>query len=256
MPSILYSGGLGNQLLQLSAHFFIKENLSANARPKTFWFGLNKGQYREFLLPSLLDSQQLYRLGFTKKHLTHYPSPNLVGQPIRACFRHIYYYLWNLLATDTSLASRLSFSTLPNFALAYKGAWHTCDFLSQLVFNTLPGILSESTKFNLLLQSATDIYDFDQTACLHMRFGDYVGSTRYAQLSHTTYYTDALNILRKCSDISQFLVVSDDIDRSKSFASTYLPDDSVRFISSTSPLTDFAILSSSKYLVTANSTFH
>ena len=88
-----------------------------------------------------------------------------------------------------------------------------------------------------------------------MKFGDYVGSTRYAQLFYTTYYTDALNILRKCSDISQFLVVSDDIDRSKSFASTYLPDDSVRFISSTSPLTDFAILSSSKYLVTANSTF-
>ena len=256
MSCILYSGGLGNQLLQLSAHSFLRENLSLDLKPKTFWFALNKGQRREFLLSRLFDPNQLHCLGFRAKHIMPSCStPELINQPIYFFCLHIYYYLWELLATDTSIASNLTFSSLPKYALGYKGAWHTSDFISQLVFNTLPSILAESNHFKSLLNSVADLYDFNCTACIHMRFGDYLGNARYVQLSHSSYYISALNILRQFSDITQFLVISDDINRAQSYISSLFSEPSFYFISSLSPLTDFAILSSSKYLVTANSTF-
>ena len=255
MPFILYSGGLGNQLLQLSAHSFLSKSLSADVTPNTIWFGLNKGQRRDFLLSRLFDPNQLHRLGFRDQQLTFFCSQEHFHQPIRFLCLNIYYYLFNLLAVDTSVTSNLTFLSLPKYSLGFKGAWHTSDFISKLVFNELPRILAESNQFKLLVTSAKDLYDFNSTACIHMRFGDYLGNNRYVQLSQSSYYVSAVNILRDLSEVTQFLVVTDDINRAKSFISSSFSGLSFHFISSLSPLSDFAVLSASKYLITANSTF-
>ena len=255
MPCILYSGGLGNQLLQISAHSFLRESLSADVTPKTIWFGLNKGQRRDFLLPRLFDPNQLHRLGFSNKQLIFSCTQDYFYRPIRLFCLNIYYYLLNLLAVDTSASSNLSFLSLPKHALGFKGSWHTSDFISQLVFKVLPRILTQSSQFKSLVTSVKDLYDFNHTACIHMRFGDYLGSNRYVQLSQSSYYITAVDILHGLPEVTQFLVVTDDIDRAKLFISSSFTGISFHFISSLSSLTDFAILSSSKYLITANSTF-
>lgn len=261
----IYSGGLGNQLIQFCAHKAISDYFGESIKPSLAWYGASIGTQRSFDLERVFDSSILASVGFSSRLLDAYSSDRTDKvssgnfASCRKILSRLRYRLYVLLAGSSSeTILRKNPSRDYSVIRIYNESWHYSYFLSRVLYETLPCLIKGSETFHTLLAHVKDRTGMlDANTCVvHMRFGDYIANSRYVPLSKSDYYVRALREASRYHDIHRVLIVSDDqklafeeVNKWSTELDILVNDDSVDHID------DFALLASSLCLIASNSTF-
>ena len=238
------SGGLGNQLFQLSASIFIEENLK-----RKVLFDVSN------LLGKLIDEPGNY----TRKLEIH---DLIKDQTLITRRSH-----WLVRIINTKFKKRF----FSRFYVFEKSFEHRAilDFTSRTVgafgffqdyeitesaWDTLKIKLENSDKFSSLIKS-----DVISRIAIHIRFGDYSDDPKTKQtygLTKKTYYLDAVQEIKKSENCpSEILIVTDDVEKAKKLIQGEDIKGTIKFISNESAIQDMLELARSSHVVISNSTF-
>jgi len=238
------SGGLGNQLFQLSAGLYIEKKLdrkvfynTSNLRKTTI---SQVGNYtRKFEIEELIPNDQRF----------HTKIPIRLDLPRRIVSR--------VINPDITLIESGPqdnvLSKIKDNTISVRGYYQN----SQIVEYVWPELLSrfsQSRNFGDLVNSKR----VDRIA-IHLRFGDYSEDpkTRATHgLTGPTFFAKSIKqFVNEEGASSNLLVITDDIRQAKKFTESFKTNLTFEYLSSENPLADLRAISRSSHVITSNSTF-
>lgn len=135
----------------------------------------------------------------------------------------------------------------------YYQTWKYVNILKELGFNTNLELVSPSSWF-LALQKEIKKVD---PVVIHVRRGDYKNPNSPIGLLSRAYYKNAIEMLKSKHEKNCFWIFSDDIEESKSLLDGLIPKSSiwVSHPSGADPAESLVLMSLSRYIIIANSSF-
>lgn len=238
------SGGLGNQLFQICAGFYIEKKLGIRMTyDVTYLSGEKKNQSnnytRTFEVLDLLDSNQIVKSSLP---LNLYSSSQQLKMKLSS---DKYIFEANLL---DDLISRITPKTQE-----ISGYFQNAKIV-ETVWPQLKARLASSNRFSKILE----VQPTNQIA-VHLRFGDYIDNPNTKKifgLTEPSYYEKSIQLFKSLNfEVTEILVVSDSYQNANDFLNWEKFECNVSFISSDDPVTDFCRITESSNVIMSNSTF-
>ncbi len=133
------------------------------------------------------------------------------------------------------------------------GYWQTKKYFSD-VFDEVVSEIDFGSEFDLENRAIADEMKKCESVSIHMRFGDYVGHKLYSGICTPTYYSKAIDYIKKKTDKPKFYVITDD----ESAAASILSGEEYVVLSNNrgcKSYMDLFLISSCKHHIMANSSF-
>jgi hypothetical protein len=241
---LILSGGLGNQLFQISAGIFIKDQLKFDVNyDASNLLGRIKsdpGNYTRHLeISELLEDPNLV----TKK--PHWFVDQLLTRYKRT-FRKPFYVFEN------SPFDRPLQMVNQNTRGVY-GFFQDANIVN-LTWDSLLLRMKKSEKFSPLVSAGK----LDRIA-IHIRFGDYSddpGTKRIYGLTKQSYYFAALeNLAKQNASVDSLVIVTDNAAKAETYLSGINFPGQIQYISNSTAIEDLMEIARSAYVITSNSTF-
>ena len=247
MPSSIkmtMSGGLGNQLFQVSAGIYLEEvldrdviyNVSNLLGPAKS----SPGNYTRSL--------EIYEL-LTGKNLIKSKPYWLLDLLITKFKRR---FLGKYFLFEHSQMDRLLFN-ISKHTREIFGFYQDAEIV-EATWSSLNARMEKSEKFSPLVKSSK----IDRIA-IHLRFGDYSDDPKTKEiygLTKNSYYLEALSVIRNNSNSpSNLVVVTDNQEKARSIINDEDFSGSIEYVSSPTAIQDLVELSRSSHVIMSNSTF-
>lgn len=230
--TVLFLGGLGNQLFQYAFMTYLEKVLGTKV-------SYNLSYHKKIKVHSGFEADRFFDFSpFTENKKDYYSLPFRL-------YRKLPFRAKRILCDDLSFKEGKLFR-------AYEGYWQDIRFYSavkDVLKERFLGIDEYCTDKALLeeLRSTNSVF-------LHVRRGDYCKDPRYLDLCATNYYKNAVAYMRKSLPDARFFVFSDDLAWSRSYFSDQTDFSFVSYKGQT-PLGDLAAMLAAKNAVIANSSF-
>ena len=264
-PVILkLEGGLGNQLFQLAAGYFLAAKLNSNlhvdqyAIPFTTVHGENGSGFEPFESLVLPNSRRVHLLpDLPSKFMTFFARRNLLVKKLLMKFR---LYRSNpdkleLFLEVNDVKSNSEFFSIEK-AMKLHGNFQSWEIVEKASEYGFPKILrlKDVPKWVLELEKTID---FKNAMVLHFRVGDDTRTNRNFRQPEIGYYLEAIRVLNSMRKFSRIFVLSDDIPRVREMFGAQLGDDFdyLEMPNESSPAERLYVLSLFGGIVCANSTF-
>lgn len=234
MSTVLFTGGLGNQLFQYTFMLYLKEiekqNVSYNLSSIPFYHA-----HSGFEADKVFDFSD-----FTENRTNYY---SLFYRGARKVARTLLGK--SLFCDDKAYAAK-------HAAQVYEGFW-----MDQRYYAAVKQHLLEKRKdlSGYCGDDAIKQHIMNTNAVfIHVRRGDYVSNSAYCDLSQTRYYQDAIACMQSKVSNPVFFVFSDDIAWCKQY---FADDEGMNFVQyeGQSTLGDLSLMLMCKHAILANSTF-
>ena len=238
------SGGLGNQLFQVSAGIYLEEVLG---RPVIYnvsnLLGSAKsspGNYtRSLEIYELLPGKKL------KKTKPHWLLDLIITRAKRKFLGRIYIFENN---QNDRVLSKVSAHTKGIFGF-YQDA-----SVTETSWNSLKARMLNSTKFSPLVTS-----EKINRIAIHLRFGDYSDDPKTKKtygLTHKNYYLQALSEFQKMPDCPDTLaIITDNKTMAQVLINNVNFSGPIEYISNETAIQDLTELARSTHVIMSNSTF-
>ena len=93
----------------------------------------------------------------------------------------------------------------------YDGYWQ-----SEKYFTNVSDSMRQEFEFSPFTEEKNidllKILQSEECVSIHVRRGDYLSASQYVQLSNTSYYQDALQVMQQHNSNLQFIILSDDVE--------------------------------------------
>ncbi len=257
-------GGLGNQLFELAAGFYLAAKLSTELQldqysiPITTVHGETRNGFSELDIPSPLNSKGITLLdGLPKRWTTRLGKRSKIAKKVILKIRMLNSnkHKLELFLESNEINSKEEFFGIQH-PMKLHGNFQSWDIVERAAQYGFPRILRlrEVPNWIKSLEMKTD---FKQSIVLHFRVGIDARNNDSFKQPNFLYYLNALQILRAKKSFARVYIVSDEIDRvrelfgsklDKDFHYLAMPDES-------SPAERLYVLSLFGGIVCANSTF-
>lgn len=234
--TILFLGGLGNQLFQFTFMVYMEKVMGASC-------AYNISYHKKVKVHSGFEANCFFDFSPYKESKKDYYS--------------LRYRIWRKLKSKLHFKGKRVLCDDENFLegtlfKAYEGYWQDIRFYSA-VKDTLKKRFLGIDKF-CADQQLLDTVKGCNSVFLHVRRGDYCNDPKYLNLCATNYYTEAIAYIKKNIPDARFFVFSDDIIWSRSF---FCDQSDFNFVSyeGQTPLGDLALMLACKNAIIANSSF-
>ena len=241
---ITLSGGLGNQLFQLSAGIYLEEKLGR----KVIYDICNLTTQQKAEVGNYTRKLEIEELILDSPTITRRYS-SMIDYPVR--------FINKIVNSKSVIMERH-----PNFDVmeqvndktkAVYGYFQSASIVNE-AWPILESRLKNSLKFASLIGS-----ERVTRIAIHLRFGDYSDDPRTKSvhgLTSTKYFDQAIDAitLKDLNDIP-ILIVTDNRTRATNFIDGLSALGDVQIISNTNPMDDLAEICRSSHVVTTNSTF-
>lgn len=238
------SGGLGNQLFQVSAGIYLEEILGRHLiYDVSNLLGPSKstpGNYtRSLEIYELLPEKELI------KSKPHWLLDLLITKFKREFLSR--YYLF-----EQSQKDKLIFD-ISSHTRGIFGFYQDAEVV-EAAWDSLSERFKKSAKFSPLVNSSRI-----NRIAIHLRFGDYSDDPKTKKiygLTKNSYYLEALNQITKNSNSpTSLVIVTDNQEKAKSMISKEHFSGSIEYLSSPTAIQDLVELSRSSHVIMSNSTF-
>lgn len=230
--TIVFNGGLGNQLFQYAYMLYLNEN-------KICLPLYNTSLYEKHTIHAGFEANKVFDFGSFQQDSRDYNTAYSIERRCEKLFRH------HILFNDDAIARRRDIRPL-------IGYWQDIKYYQAVEDKLVRNFLGIDIfcKANQILEAAENT----ESVFIHVRRGDYCGNSNYQDLSSTQYYYQAISYMRKKLRNPSFFVLSDDIRWCK----TYFPSDSMMHYveyDGQNALGDLAIMLKCHNAIIANSSF-
>ena len=265
LPVVLkLEGGLGNQLFQFAAGFYLAAKLSKNleldqfAIPLTTVHGETKNGFESFQLPLLPSPNKI-------KFLKTIPSKFMVkiatqNELVKKILIKSRMYSSNRHNLDLFLETNEEKATTDFFEISSPKKLHGNFQSWKIVENAAQLGFPRIFKLQDLPQWITELeskIDFKNSIVLHFRVGDDTRTNLNFKQPEIVYYLNALNILKSKMKVTSTYILSDDIQRVKNLFGDVLGTEMhyLEMPKLSSPAERLYVLSQFGGIACANSTF-
>lgn len=234
MSTVLFTGGLGNQLFQYTFMLYLKEVEKRECK-------YNISNILFLRSHSGFEADKVFDFtGFSEDKTNYYhPFYRAARKAARKLFGR------SLFCNDKAFEQK-------HDAQVYEGFWMDQKYYSA-VKQCLIAKRKELADCCKDVSIKQKILDTD-SVFIHVRRGDYVNNKSYRDLSKTTYYKNAIEYIRSQVKDPTFFVFSDDIVWCKKYFADY---EGLNFVQYEGQCTmgDLSLMLMCKYAIIANSTF-
>lgn len=236
--TVLFTGGLGNQLFQFAFVLYLKTIFCDDE------ICFNKSSYIKHSQHSGFEANKFFDFSGvsedTKDYYTFsYRLIRKLNRKLRAKNREIYF------ANDRNFSESKKFKVYESFWQNVK-YYETVKDELKIRFVGVDSLCANTELAQLIKQN--------ESVYIHIRRGDYCNNPAYFDLSKTSYYEKAIRLIREKITNPRFFVFSDDIEWCK----TYFQDQEdfvyVKY-ENQSALSDLALMLMCKNSIIANSSF-
>lgn len=234
MSTVLFTGGLGNQLFQYTFMLYLKE---IEKREVSY----NLSSIPFYHIHSGFEADKVFDFSGVSENKTNFYSMFYRGA--RKVSKKIF---GRSLFCDDKAYKRVT------AAKVYEGFW-----MDQKYYSAVKQYLIEKRKNlegycedEMLKQKIMNT----NSVFIHVRRGDYVNNHRYRDLSQTTYYQNAIQYIQKEVNAPEFFVFSDDIAWCKEYFADYTDFNFAQY-KDQSTMGDLSLMLMCKHAIIANSTF-
>ncbi len=257
-------GGLGNQLFELAAGYYLAGKLATDLRvdqfsiPLTTVHGEAEYGFMPFNFGPLPNNKEVLVLDTL-------PHKFLISLAKRSSFikkilvkTRMYTsnpYQLELFLEKNKLESVEDFFKLES-AVKLHGNFQTWRIVEKATSYGFPRVFTLNNKPTWIIEFEKEI-NFKDSVVLHFRVGDDTRKNTSFKQPELSYYLNALQILREEREVSEVFILSDDIPRVKEMFGDAL-DSSFRYLEmpyDSSPAERLFVLSLFGGIVCANSTF-
>lgn len=234
MSTVIFTGGLGNQLFQYTFMLYLKEiekqNVSYNLSSIPFYH-----------IHSGFEADKVFEFSDFTENTTNYYSTFYRGA------RKVVLKLFgkSLFCDDKTYAKT-------HEAQIYEGFWMDQRYYSSVKQHLIGRRKDISgycrdTSIKEKIKNTNSVF-------IHVRRGDYVNNSSYRDLSKTAYYQNAIAYIQSTVNNPHFFVFSDDITWCKQYFADY---DCLNFVKyeGQSAMGDLSLMLMCKYAIIANSSF-
>jgi hypothetical protein len=265
VPVILkLEGGLGNQLFQLAAGYYLAAKLNTDLQldqfsvPLTTAHGETHNGFDEFVIPPPRNSKSILILeGLPSRRIIWLTKKSKIAKRIILKLRMFSSnrQRLNLFLESNELNSKEEFFKIET-PLKLHGNFQSWEIVERAAQNGFPRIL-DLKETPIWIESLENKINFKKSIVLHFRVGDDIRSNYNFKQPQILYYLKALQILREKKDFLGVYILSDDIDRVKVMFGHELDNDFqyLRMPNESSPAERLYVLSLFGGIVCANSTF-
>lgn len=257
-------GGLGNQLFELAAGYYLAVKLKKNlfvdqySIPLTTVHGEVRIGYEQFEFPTFPNSKKIITLEtLPSKFVVKVASQCAIFKKILIKIRM---FSSNNFKLELFLESNCEDSTNEffkiNIPMKLHGNFQSWNIVESAARFGFPKILRLLNKPTWLYELEHEI-DFKNSIVLHFRLGDDTRTNSYFKQPEIRYYLNALNILKSRMKASHTYILSDDIHRVKSLFGNELGSE-LHFLEmpkQATPAERLYVLSQFGGIACANSTF-
>jgi hypothetical protein len=257
-------GGLGNQLFELAAGFYLAAKLSTELQldqysiPITTVHGETCNGFSELVIPSPLNSKGITLLeGLPSKGIVRLTKRSKIAKKVILKVRMFSSnrHKLQLFLESNELDSKKEFFEI-QFPMKLHGNFQSWDIVERAAQNGFPRILSLREVPNWI-ESLEKTIDFKQSIVLHFRVGIDARNNYSFKQPNVSYYLAALDILRDKKNFVGVYILSDEIERVKEMFGSKLDKDFhyLAMPAESSPAERLYVLSLFGAIVCANSTF-
>jgi hypothetical protein len=235
--TIVFNGGLGNQMFQYAFYLRIKKE-----HPISFFlFNIknSQGAHWGFELDNVFFIDSTKQTSAFSKMERHCP-----------LFNNAYY----LVKQDNCFEYVPQICELNHFFIQYDGYWQNAEYFKPIEQQVRSAFSFRKTRLNDETKKIKFFIDGTNSVSVHVRRGDYIQHSIDFGLCSKEYYENAISLMRKNIDNPFFYIFSDDIEWAKQNIKC---DNSVYvdWNSSSESWQDMYLMSCCKHNIIANSSF-
>jgi len=257
-------GGLGNQLFQLAAGYFLASKNEVNlfvdqySIPLTTVHGEKKVGFSEFQINRLPKDKEIVLLKALPSSMSIMWSkrvPNLKKLLLKIRIWTSNRHRLSMFIETNEESSKNDFLNI-NSPVKLHGNFQSWDIVEKAAHYGFPRILRLQNIPNWI-KALEEKIDFEHSIVLHFRVGDDTHTNYNFKQPELSYYLAALQILRGKKDFSGVYVLSDEISRAKDLYGSKLDED-IQYLAmpdESTPAERLHVLSLFGGIVCANSTF-
>lgn len=241
---MIMSGGLGNQLFQVSAGIYLEETLGK----EVIFDVANLLGPAKSAPGNYTRSLEIYELLLGKSLITSKPHwlLDLAITKFRKQFLGKYFLF------ERNQEDRLIFRIGPDTRGIF-GFYQDAEIVES-AWVSLYGRMKKSEKFSPLVNS-----NKINRIAIHLRFGDYSDDPQTKKiygLTKKSYYLEALNEIGKnANSPTSLVIITDNREKASSFINAENFSGPIEYVSSPTAIQDLVELSSSSHVIMSNSTF-
>lgn len=236
--TVLFTGGLGNQLFQFVFMLYQKDILGFNRAE------YNISSYGFQPIHSGFQADQIFNFERFEENKTNYYSPFF--RILKRMSRQYKLFKWLCpIIYERDYKEDCH-------QIIYEGFWQKAKYyeaVKEALPNYTKGILSSFPDVELMRK-----VEESESVFVHVRRGDYVNNPTYCDLTEGDYYQEAITYIQKRMGHPLFFVFSDDIEWCRSYFGIREDFVFVEYNNQT-PINDLALMSCCHAAIIANSSF-